>query len=346
MSAIPVTPQNVFSRVAHRTGLLGDTLAKRKSIAAVVTATCGVRGDKLDGIHLSLAARFPGYTQQTLLRALQERKSLIRTWGVRGTLQVVPRPQVSTYLAAAGITAPRWMRFLDARSKLSTTARLRLLKRLCPEVLSRESLRSSISDANTRLFMLREAAQEGYIVWKDGDGPQSNFVWTKDWLGQKIERLHDYNELVGWYLESYGPVGAPDLAGFLGVTVAAARKLIAKHRVSEVIVEGEEFSTFLKDTDLEELRGMRKSQSKGMVIVPPADPLLLAYKTRYRPNEEAGDDQGLVFLDSRLVAWWTLVREDAAVHFLEDVDQKAVLAGIRSLLDRAEIQQDINLVPA
>ena len=212
MPALPIGLTHAFARTAHRTGLLGDTFHKKRTPDGLVEAVGGIRRDKAEPAHLALAARLPNYQPDLLQKALQERKSVLRTWGVRGQLQVIPRTQASLYLAGAGITAPRWMRFLEARSNLSTTARLRLLKRLCPEVLSRDALRDAIADSNTRLFMLREAAQDGYIVWRDGDGPQSSFVWTKEWLGKKIERIHDYTDLVGAYIDSYGPVGAPDLA--------------------------------------------------------------------------------------------------------------------------------------
>ena len=227
------------------------------------------------------------------------------------------------------------MRFLEARSNLSTTARLRLLKRLCPEVLSRDALRDAIADSNTRLFMLREAAQEGYIVWRDGDGPQSSFVWTKEWLGKKIERIHDYTDLVGAYIDSYGPVGAPDLASWLGVTVAAARKLIAKHRVEEILVDGDDASTFIKVEHVDELRGVRKSAMRGLVVIPPGDPFLLAYKTRFHPDPDRAADNGLVFHDSRLAAWWTLGKDGAALHMIPDagISAKTVTNAIHPLLE-------------
>jgi len=345
LAATEATPQQVFTRVALATGLVGDSFQKKRSLSPLVSALCGIRTDRLDQAHLVLAARNPDYQPATLERALLERKTLLRTWGVRGHLQIVPRSEVSLYLAAAGITAPRWKRFLEARSNLSTTARLRLLKRLCPDVISREAMRDAIADANTRQFILREAAQEGYIVWSGGEGPQATFAWTKDWLGEKVERQHDYQALVGAYISSYGPVDAPDLAGWLGVTVAAARKLVAKHRVAEVKVDGESVSSFMKVEDLDALR-MKKSRTRGIVVVPPGDPLLHAYKSRFHPDEEAENDQGLAFVDGRVAAWWTLSKDGASVRFLDAGEKKAILQGIEALLVRAGVQEETTAVPA
>ncbi len=332
MPARLVTPQQVFTRVAFETGLLGDAFLKKKGPAALVGALGGIRSDRLDQAHLVLAARLPDYTPDLLLKSLQEKRGLVRTWGVRGALQILPTPELDVYLAAAGVTAPRWRRFLDARSNLSTTARLRLLKRLCPVEISRDALRDAIGDATTRLFMLREAAQAGHIVWKEGDGQQAVFVWTEDWLQKVIEPAREFHSLVGRYLTSYGPVDAADLAAWLGVTVAAARKLMAKHRVDEALMEGEEIPSFLKPKDLEALVHVRKTQMRGVSVVPPGDPFLTAYKTRYHGGNI---DQGLVFNDARLAARWTLGKEGVAVRMEAGESRSRTLKAIEAVLGRA-----------
>jgi len=341
--AVPVvSPPQMFARTAHETGLLGDEYHHRKSPAPLVSVLGGVRCDRIEQAHLALAARLPDYTPDFLLKALQDKHTVVRTWGVRGALQVVPTAELGTYLAAAGVTAPRWRRFLDARSNLNPPARLRLLKRLCPHEISRDALRDAIPDATTRLFMLREAAQGGHIVWKDGDGQQAVFAWAKEYLGKVVEAEREYHGLVGRYLTSYGPCEAADLAAWLGVTVAAARRLMAKHRVDEVQIEGDVNPTFMKGRDLEELVHFRKSRTRGTVVVPPGDPLLHAYKIRYHLGEGGGEDTGLVLIDSRPAASWTLTREGAQVSFLDGNGHARVLKAVDGVVRRAGIEAEVH----
>lgn len=338
MLATEVTTQQVYARVAQETGLLGDTFQKRRSPALLATALCGIRCERLEQAHLVLAARFPDYEPDVLLRALHDRRTVVRTWGVRGTLQIVPTLQLGTYLAAAGISAPRWRRFLDARSNLATPARLRLLRRLCPKVISREALRDAIPDATTRLFMLREAAQAGHLVWQEGDGQQATYVWTKDWLDREVEPEREYHDLVARYLTTFGPLEAPDLAAWLGVTVAAARRLMAKHLVEEVAEEGRGTPTFLRPEDMDDLVRTRKSRARGLVVVPPGDPMLLAYKTRYRPEDVSTDETGVVFVDGRVVATWTLSRSAVSVRVLDREHKTRIEKSIHQLLERAQVE--------
>jgi hypothetical protein len=340
--AVPeVTPLQMFARTAHETGLLGDEFHHRKSPAPLVSALGGIRCDRMEQAHLALAARLPDYSPDFLLKALQDKHTVVRTWGVRGALQIVPTGELPTYLAAAGVTAPRWRRFLDSRSNLTPPARLRLLRRLCPHDISRDALRDAIPDATTRLFMLREAAQGGHIVWKEGDGQQAVFAWTKEYLGKPVEAERDYHGLVGRYLSSYGPCDASDLASWLGVTVAAARRLMAKHRVDEVQVEGDPATTFMKIRDLDELVHFRKSRTKGMVVVPPGDPLLHAYKARYHLGEGGGEDTGLVYVDSRPAATWTLSRDGALVSFLDGTAHTRILKAVDAVVRRAGVAAEV-----
>jgi hypothetical protein len=344
--ATVVSAQQVFARSALETGLLGDPHPRRKSLTHLVGSLCGVRAERLEEAHLILSPRYPEYEPDVLLRALLERRTLVRTWGIRGNLQVLPTAQLGAYLAAAALVAPRWRRALEARSNLNTAARTRLLKRLGPEVLSRDVLRDAIPDSTTRVFMLREAAQQGLIVAKEGEGQQSSFVWTDSWLGKEVEPERDVHEMVGRFLTSYGPVGAPDVAAWLGVTVASARTLMAKHRVEEVQVEGEDGATFMKPDDLEALVRIRKSQAKGVVVVPPGDPHLVASRTRYRTAGGEPENTGLGFLDGRPVMAWTLVRGTLAFQPLDGEQHGRVRKAIEQSVERAGITLNASAEPS
>ncbi len=343
MPATQVPFPQVLARIARQTGLAGEEFLGKKSPAPLVTAVVGLRGDRLEPAHLALAARLPEYRPEILTKALQEKHTLVRTWGAHGAFQVVATADLPQQLAAAGISAPRWQRFLEARSSLAAPARLRLLKRLCPTEISKDGLKDSIPDPSTRLFMLREAAQAGHIVWKGGDGQQAVFAWAEEWLGRQVHPDRDYRVLVGRYLTAFGPVEATDLAGWLGVTIAAARKLMAKHRVVEIQVEGEPLNSFMKPEDLEKLLEVRKAQTRGTVVIPPGDPVLHAYRGRFHPRNKEGADDGLVYTDGRLAAVWNLGRGQVSVQLMESASATRVHKLLSALLERAGIQAEIDL---
>ncbi len=177
-----VSPIQVFARVGVETGLLGEQYHRKRSLAPLVEALGGVRGDRMEVAHRIFAARLPKYRPDQLLKALQERKTLVRAWGPRGALQIVPTLDLRLYLAAAASTAGRWKKFLDARSNLTTPARLRLLRRICPEVVTRDALREAFPKGEIRervgpyaLFYLPAAAPR----MPDGVRPSSAVIGGK-----------------------------------------------------------------------------------------------------------------------------------------------------------------------
>ncbi len=343
MPATQVPFPQVLARIALETGLAGEAFHGKRSPAPLLSAVVGIRGDRLEPAHLALAARLPDFKPAVLLQALQEKRTLVRTWGAHGVFQVIAAADLPQQLAAAGIAAPRWQRFLDARSNLAAPARLRLLRRLCPVEISRDGLKEAIPEPGTRMFMLREAAQAGHIVWRSGDGQQAVFAWTEEFLGRSVKPDRDYRALVGRYLTAFGPVEATDLAGWLGVTVAAARKLMSKHRVVEIQVEGETASSFMKPEDLERLLEVRKVQTRGTLIIPPGDPLLHAYRGRFHPQGKEGAEEGLVYADGRLAACWSLGRGQAFIRLVGEANGARIQKLVSALLERAEIEAAVEL---
>jgi hypothetical protein len=97
----------------------------------------------------------------------------------------------------------------------------------------------------------------------------------------------------------------------------------------------------MKPRDLEAMIHFRKSRTRGLVVIPPGDPLLFAYKTRYHPAEVVGEDTGLVYVDSRPTATWTLSRNEARVNFLDDTGHTRILKAVDALIRRAGITASV-----
>jgi hypothetical protein len=116
---------------------------------------------------------------------------------------------------------------------------------------------------------------------------------------------------------------------------------MSKHRVDEVQVEGLSTPLFLLSEDAEALVRMRKSQAKGLVVVPPGDPFRIAHRTRYALGAESDENEGAAILDGVPVAAWSWGRGELAVRFAAGAPEKRILKEIHDLLDRAGIQSGI-----
>src|SRR5437879_837928 len=78
----------------------------------VVAAVCGVQAQVLSAAELAIGVPVWRLTRQDVRRALWERRSLIKTYGPRGTLHLLPARELSLWMAAmrgrADLRGTRW----------------------------------------------------------------------------------------------------------------------------------------------------------------------------------------------------------------------------------------------
>jgi hypothetical protein len=87
----------------HRQRLARNYLirsAPRADIAHVVSAVCGIQAQIMIAAELALSARVADVTQEDVRKELWERKSLVKTYGPRGTLHLLPANELSLWMAA------------------------------------------------------------------------------------------------------------------------------------------------------------------------------------------------------------------------------------------------------
>src|SRR5437879_7382171 len=81
------------------------TPAPRTRLVDVVSALCGVHAQVMPSAVLSLGLRVRGFTERDLAGALWERRELVKTYGIRGTVHLVPAREYGWWLAALRATS-------------------------------------------------------------------------------------------------------------------------------------------------------------------------------------------------------------------------------------------------
>ncbi len=74
-------------------------------IADVAAATCGVHAQILSAAEVSAALRVDGATRADVRRALWEDQSVVKTFGPRGTVHLLPAADLGRWMAALGAVA-------------------------------------------------------------------------------------------------------------------------------------------------------------------------------------------------------------------------------------------------
>jgi hypothetical protein len=218
--------------------------APRTALLDVVRDVVGVQAQLPQAAALSLRARVAGLTRDDLREALEGRRTLVRTWVMRGTIHLVRTEDLPWMLPALPASVlrevPRW---LERRAGLVMGSReLAAAARKVERALrSRGPLtRSEIVEAvglgpEAGYGLMRLAALHGWICYGPDVGSDQTFVATRDWLSD----LPGFGapasgELARRYLTGYGPAEPADLTAWWGLPLGTARKEMETAETVEV----------------------------------------------------------------------------------------------------------------
>jgi hypothetical protein len=236
--------------------------APRERLLEVIGQVCGIHAQMAPSAELSLGLRVEGITRQDVRAALADDRTLVKTYGLRGTLHLFPSHELGLWLAALRAKAPpREVTPNDPRT-LTPQRRdqvLRAIDEALAErtVLTREELEVEVEHrvgnwATEPAFEafgghlprwqlgLHRAARDGAIVFGPNRGNRVTYVRTADWLGALPEVSGDValREVCWRFLDAYGPATHVEFARWFATSPKAARELMRSLSLDEVDVEG------------------------------------------------------------------------------------------------------------
>jgi Winged helix DNA-binding domain len=215
----PLTWDEIRARRLARSHLLARAPADR--LVEVVRDTCGIHAQVMGSAELQLAARVEEITQADVREALWERRSLAKTWTLRGTLHVHPADELSLWTSARRAVEDGGRQDLVAaigealRGRRLTREQLADAVVECVPSAPREELASGWG------FHLGDAASAGVLCFGPPEGAKVTFVHVEDWLGPQRPWQPDeaLREVAARYARSYAPVGLRQLREWLAAKV-------------------------------------------------------------------------------------------------------------------------------
>jgi hypothetical protein len=222
----------------------------------VLGDVCGLQAQVLSAAWLGVRARSRGLVVPQLDRALNQQRSIVRSWLMRGTLHVVAAEDLRWLLqllgpvfARAGTTRHAQLGLDDTVKSRGVAAIRRILTDAGP--LTRHELvdwlrrRDIKLDPKTQapVHLIGLAALQGILCLgparEDGE---STYVLLDDWVRPAPARSREsaLAELGNRYFGAYGPATAEDLAAWSGIAMAEARSAIigALPGLREVMIQG------------------------------------------------------------------------------------------------------------
>lgn len=189
--------------------------------------------------HWSLGVRCSDATEEDILAAF-ERREIVRTWPMRGTLHMVAAEDVGWMLEHVGSRALDGAAKRRAHLGISDADADRAVAALDEGLaggacLSRQDALALLSDAGVDVsgqrayHLLWFAAQVGVTCLGPQRGSDPTVVRLADWAPDQTVLTRDeaHAELLLRFLRSHGPAPLQDFAGWSGLTVGEARAAAA-----------------------------------------------------------------------------------------------------------------------
>jgi hypothetical protein len=296
--------------------------APRDALVDVVGDLVGVQAQMPQAAALSLRARVAGLTREDLREALEVRRTLVRTWVMRGTIHLVRTEDVQWMLAALPTSVlrevPRWLKRRAGLELREASLVARKVERL---LLRRGPMtRSEIVDAvgmapETAYGLMRLAGLDGRICYGPDRGSDQTFVAVRDWLPDppSLAALEP-GELARRYLAGYGPAEPADLSTWWGLPLGRARTEWGAlgARAVEVTHDGRTLSTLadrIDDPAAAAPNSVRLVGAWDAYLLGHADrSLILNPRDARKVNRGGGWLHPVVLVDGRVAGIWRTER--------------------------------------
>jgi hypothetical protein len=304
-----------------------DRRAPAGSLVETVRELCGVHAQLGSSAEMALWARIDGLQREDVRQALEQERSLVKTWAMRGTLHLLAADDLPLYVAVLG---PRWdspggawlrghgIREGEYEAVLENVPRALGARPRTREQLADEIAKVAGPALRDRLLsgwgaLLKPVAHRGELCFGPNNGRNVTFVRPDRWLRgtAKVDGDQARREVVRRFLAAYGPATADHLARWLGFRGAEPKRMLQAmgDELVEVDVAGQPAWLLARDRDA--LRRARRP--KSVRLLPAFDPYVVGSRPRalfvdpaheskiFRPQ---GWISPVVLVDGRAVGIW------------------------------------------
>ncbi|MFN7947075.1 MAG: winged helix DNA-binding domain-containing protein [Blastocatellia bacterium] len=231
--------------------------AESHKMLDVVTRLGGVQAQVMSAAELALWARVQNVSPSDVQQSLWHRRTLVKTWAMRGTLHLLAAEDFALYIAAFSTLShyrrPSWLKYFGVTAEELEALIKGVRATLHDSGLTRERLAEAIARRLRRPelremllsgwgSLLKPAAFQGHLCFGPNEGQNVTFVRPEKWLGAwpQVESESALKEVARRYLNAYGPATADEFARWFGLQLPEAKRIFRGlgDEIAPVSVEG------------------------------------------------------------------------------------------------------------
>ena len=303
---------------------------------------CGLHAQVMSSAELTAWARLDRLGKDAVSKQLWNKRGLVKSWTLRGTLHLMPASEYDLWIGALanyrhyhraswlkffGVTEKELQRVLDAVGDVlgdEPITREELARAVEKKVRSKalgETLRSGWGS------LLKPASFQGKLCYGPSQGQNVTFIGPEAWLGRKLE-VPDPEDALREVSRKFallnGPVSREELARWwYGFSAAQAGKMLDSiPDLVPVDVEGQRRYLAAKEVDAAFKADARNEVHllpafDQYVVMSPRDPAVLDPKMKAKVFRKAAWLSPVLLVDGRIegVWWWERKGNRLAVRF-------------------------------
>jgi Winged helix DNA-binding domain len=331
-----------------------DARVPKRKMLDVVGEVGAIHAQVLSAAELSLWARVEDLEPRHVRDALWKRRTLVRTWSVRGTLHLHRASDLPLYAAALS-TSDRWwkgawLKFVGLSAEELDALLKAIRSALTDRPMTREELTEKVArkvgpHVRERMAsgwgeLLKPASFQGWLCSGPPRGQNVTFVrpdrWLRSW--RKVDPDEGMGEVFLRYLRAFGPAGHEDFAAWWGIPPPPARRvrMALEDELEQVDVEGTD--GWARPEDLRQMREMAPPST--VRLLPSFDAYVMGFRQRERMLDrrlfdrvfrKAGWISPVLMIDGRIAGVWKHERSPKEIEVsvepfgrLRAADRKAI----------------------
>jgi hypothetical protein len=258
----------------------------------VVSGLGGVHAQVMSAGELIICTRADGVTPENVRRALWEEHTLVKSWGMRGTLHLFTAEDYPLVVGALRTrqshrTAP-WLKYHNLTLDEMDRAVEAVRDALDGRCLTREELANEVARITgmPRLGeklrsgwgeLLKPAAFQGWLCFGPSQGQTVTFVRPDQWIGgwRDVDSGEAMNEMLRRFLRVLGPATRDEFARWFGVVPKEVRPVFERMEPEIAHVDVEGHRALALASTLEEMAGDTCEESVVVRLLPMFDPYTL-----------------------------------------------------------------------
>ena len=313
--------------------------APKSKLESVVGDIGGAQAQVMSFAELQIAVRVD-CSVEDVRDALWKRKTLVKTWLMRGTLHLARSADLPIYTAAMSSYTLRnmatWLKYLKVREPELLHLFDRIGQSLNGTPLTREELIAIVGKGQSEHInramrsgwgsVLKPAARRGWLCFGPNRGQSVTFVRPESWLGswRELDQADALADAARRYLRAYGPATKQDFARWWGMWpgVGPGAWAALKDKLVNVSVEGQ-VAQMLR-SDLDQIAKLAAAQPNTQLL-PGFDPYLMGHASRdhlfdmahrWKVSRISGWISPVILVDGRVLGVWshTIARQRMKVE--------------------------------